>query len=417
MICPRCEKDNGQGAVFCFNCGTRLVGADEGDGIGPAHIEAGEPGEVGTSASTSDTQSSEGNAPREDGPQANQGPTSGAGAATRVRKPIAIIAAAAAAVIIAIFVLYGMSGAGALGQTDGTFKAAFETSNIVRKGIAHNDYVDETPYSITSFECTDIKKTSDYEVAAHMKAVIENESFKTEITALATYVDGTKLPSDYSWAAGFVDGYSFDVTSTTTTPKKGIDRDDTNIARAFEASLSDDGTTCTATVRETEQTWFADAQFTTVYSYRFKDNRWTYVGADTTSVYDYHDIEGTYQQRGRSDMTFTVRDLNPEKGSFVVDYSASESDFVFNYSVTGTLNVDIIATAKQDYKTKAMQGVYELAGVGTSSGGDGQASLRGELKVADSGEAALKVVELSLNYSTSSGHSSRHSKWGMLFKQ
>ena len=414
MFCPNCGTRNEDEARFCSKCGSPL-----GDAMKVLGMEGGVP----EGPNAAERAAGDGFATGVDSPSAP--PAAGQrGAALSAaagmlgdKRKLVGIAAAVVVAIVAALLWFNLSGAGTLGQTSGTFKTAFESSDTVRKGIASNDYVNETPYSVTSFECTDMKKTADYEVTAHVKAVIENESFKTEITAFATYIDGTKLPGGYARAGGYADGYKFDITGSTTTPKKGIDKDSVNIAQAFESTLSDDGTTCTATVAETEQTWFVDAQFNTVHTYRFSDNRWTYVGAEATAAYDYHDIEGTYLPKGNSEVAFTIRDFDSEKGTFVVDYTSTENNAVYNYNVAGTLNADIAATARQDYMSKSTRGTYEFAGTGTCSGGDGQASVEGTLVVTDSGEAALNVSDLSIDYTASNGRNAGRSRSGMLFKQ
>ncbi|MBQ9042381.1 MAG: zinc ribbon domain-containing protein [Eggerthellaceae bacterium] len=437
MFCPQCGTENEDDARFCSSCGSSLDAALkvlEAEGSEAEGVIAGASEQLKAAPSMSSKSVSEHqSASQDEGEDARRQRGFNAGAAAAAleggpmgdaaasalgdKKKLIGIVAVVVVVIVAALLWFNLSGAGTLGQTTGTFKTAFETSDIARKGAASNDFVNETPYSVTSFECTDISKSSDYEVTAHVKAVVENESFKTEVTALATYIDGTKLPSGSTWASGIVDGYHFDITSTATTPKKGVDKDDVNIAQAFESTLSDDGITSTVTITETEQTWFVDAEFETVHTYRFIDDRWTHIDAETTAAYDYHDIEGTYLPKGNSEVTFTIRDLDSEKGTFVVDYTAAESNVIYDYNVAGTLNVDIIATAKSDYTSKAVKGTYEFKGTGTSSGGDGQASVEGTLVVTDSGEPALKIGDLSIDYTFDQGRHSGRSRSGMLFKQ
>lgn len=423
MFCPQCGNENEAEAAFCCNCGTKLEGIDV---TKDANVESSTQSVVDENATRPSSTENEAHETVTNSTQMNQsekqaGPMkvvdAGASVAAflRARKRIAIFAAAILAALIAVFAWFGLSGVGTLGQTSETFRSAFESSDTVRKGIASNDLVNETPYSVTSFECTDIKKASDYEVTARVKAVIENESFKTEVTALATYIDGTKLPSGYTWASSFVDGYNFDVTGSTTTPKKGIDKDSANIAQAFQSVLSDDGMTCTVTVAETERTWFVDVDYTTVHTYRFNENRWFHADAETSASYDYHDIEGTYTTKGNSEITFTIRDLDKEKGSFVVDYTASK-DGLFGYNVSGTLNADIIPKISRDYASGATKSTYEYEAKGTSSGGNGQASANGEFEVTESGENAISA-SISVDYTSEYGRNVSGSNWGRLFKQ
>jgi len=464
VFCPYCGSKNEDEAKFCFKCGSSLGEAAK---IVQLASEGGD-GNVGFDNETaSELEPEIGNPPnplQEDAPLANDAnapketPPDGAGqrGADRTfehndrprqakpaiasdspaaigaeqarsaiagvssffadRKRLLAISIAIIAIIVLVALWFNLSGAGTLGQTRETFKAAFDSEQIAIEGAASNDYVRKTPYNVTAFECKEIKKVNDYQVTARISATVENDNFKTDVEAIATYTDPAKAPANVLAFIARSDGYAFDVTGAKTTPKKGIDYDESHGLENCEAVLSDDARSCAVEETYNVAKWFVDAEYDAKYLYQFDGKRWSYAEKEVTDSYSYHDVEGTYLPKTNNEVSFTIRDFDPENGTFVIDYTCNEEDAYWKYNVTGTLNASLSAK-RYELDSGGFDTRYEFEAAGTSSGGDGQASANGEFVVADSGEDEMHLSDLSVGYTNSyNGRPAIGRQSGNLFK-
>jgi len=342
---------------------------------------------------------------------------------TRGATLLMAIAIAIAAVVTAI--LSSCSGIGALGQTADTFKEAFAESDVVAKGVASNALVNESPYAVIAFKCNDIKKVADAEVTANIEATIENDSFATDVKAVARYIDSSKLSSGEKVHGTSSGGYSFEVMESTTTPKKGIDYDQSHRLVNCESALADDKLSCTVREETEESHWFADAVFTSDYKYVFDKNKqaWVFDEVEDSTTCKYKALNGTYKSRMGTDVTLTVTSFDENTGSFSADYNVvdttmygtTDMGFDANGTLEGFVELKRGASFDNPYKPK---GSYELTAKGTSNSGNGQASVKAELQDSDSGDPMISVssMRIDVQYHNSS-FASTASLSGKMFKE
>ncbi|MDD6730095.1 MAG: zinc ribbon domain-containing protein [Eggerthellaceae bacterium] len=392
--------------MFCTNCGAELK---EGETICPkckAPIPQNQA--IGSSSGTpSQTQPPASPVPTatiaETAAAAPQSPKRGFFSSKR---NIAIVCGAAVAVIVIIIAVIFSTGALVMGQTPDKFKTAFENDSIATNGIAKNDYLNDSTYTVTSFKAENIKKVNEFEVTADITATIENDNFKTDIQAVGAYYDATKSQNEVAQAL-LSQGYMFEVTSSTTTPKKGIDFDKTNGLDAANSVLSDDATSCTVDVNKSNSFWFADSTIDTHYTYTFDGTEWKFSNKDESDQFTYKkDIEGNYAAKVSSSLAqlqkFTISNLNTEKGTFQIDYSLLATPAgAQDTTVTGTIQATIDPSQQSNSSNgKQADGkLYYFEGTGTSDSGDGQAEIKGYFTTSKSGESSIELSTFSADLS------------------
>lgn len=318
------------------------------------------------------------------------------------KRNIGFLVGAVAAVIVLVIVFVSATGALVLGQTPAKFKAAFQSDSIAVDGLAIGYYVNDSPYEVTSFTCTNIRKASAYEVDSDITATIENDNFTTEIVATGIYYDFSNAgPEEQQYIIWLgTKGYLFDVQSSTTTPKKGIDYDTENGLENVDSTLSDDATTCTVTTNDENSFWFADSAIDKTYNYTFDGTSWAFAGMEENDAITYKtDIEGDYAPKDDKDRLpkFTISNLDPEKGTFQIDYEMATTYTNGDvYTASGTINATIEQRDEDAYiidpnVVQADGKAYYFQGTGSSDSGDGQSEVSGCFIPSDSGEAALEV--------------------------
>lgn len=434
MFCPQCGNENEQGAAFCFSCGTNLEGIDVEEAPTAETQLQGDAEASGDSSPAAEAPAHEPTAEptrTEQSPASAASPLSSAAGVTALlqdRKRIAVIAAVIVAAIVVLVVAFNASGCTVLGQTPDKFKTAFASDSIVQYGIADDDYVHESAYSITSFSCNNIRKVTDYQVDADIKATIENDNFKTEIVATGTYFDmaNNSAAQRYGYTP---QGYTFSVKSSATTPKKGIDFDTSNGLSNCQATLSDDATSCSVDVDSTYDSWFVTADSNHVYTYRFDGQRWTFVDETEKTTFEYKDdIEGDYSGRTgtlTNFSRFTISALDAESGTFIIDYTVSQPN-VFGWgpdSVSGTVQTAIEPTTEHGIfwgESEEDGRYYCFDAVGSSDSGDGQAKISGYFTASANGECSIQLTSTSIDYSHTAYGISRNERFstaGTMFKQ
>lgn len=406
MKCTHCNAELPDNARFCTECGAPVSAPTPAPDQTAASAQTPPPASAPTPFHTSP-------APNFDSTAAYASAATGASGAAKAggalasKHKVAVLAAALAALVIIAIVYVLTSGTLTMGQTPATFETGFENDSIVTQGIASDAYVYDSPYQVTSFKAENIQKVDDWKVTADITATIENDNFKTDIQAKGTYYDATKSSNALAQEL-LTQGYAFDVVSSTTTPKKGIDYDKANGLDGVSAPLSDDGTSCTVEVDKANSFWFADSDIDTTYSYTFDGTQWKISGNQTTENYTYKkDIEGDYTSKVNASKLskFTISNLDTEKGTFQIDYALEHSGSGNPVSISGTMNATIdpretMASTDEQADGKS----YYFEGTGTSSSGDGQAKISGFFTTSPSGESSIELNDLAADYTFSTSY-------------
>ena len=308
------------------------------------------------------------------------------------------------AAVIIIIVSFVMVGATVMGQTPDKFEAAFQNDPIVTNGIANTTYLNDSAYEVTSFKCSDIRKTTDYEVTANITATIENANYRTENQVIGRYYDASKTDSELLQAIGSI-GYDFEVQSYATTPKKGIDYDAENELSNVNSTLADDAMSCTVTTNNTNSFWFADSTIDKTYTYTFDGTSWSFQGMQENDSITYKtDIEGDYAPKVNKEKVtkFTISTIDAEKGTFQIDYTMSRTNPISENTFTssGTINASIEQQQDGfyvDYE-QADGKTYYFQGTGNSDGGNGQSEMDGYLVTSNSGESSLQIMGFNADF-------------------
>lgn len=291
----------------------------------------------------------------------------------------------------------GLSGCSPapLGQTSATFKEAFANDSLVQKGVAANSYLNESPYEIKSFSIESVEQQNDTKVTADFAATIENNNFITEIEGTATYLQA----SDSSPA------YEFDVTSSNTTPKKGIDFDKSNGLENIDSVLSDDRVSCTVETADTFSYWFADSSVNHLYTYQFDGTSWKQKSDDVQHKVVYKDINGNYLAK-TGDLTkitlFEISNLDANTGSFDVnyrigEYSSGYQNMIFHPEINGTLTATIEPTL-DERNDESDKYTYKFKATGTSDRGNGkEATFEGYFSTNEFGEKIIQITSASIS--------------------
>ena len=275
-------------------------------------------------------------------------------------------------------------GSSAFGQSEQTFKDAFVSQGLDTKGVASNDFVKETPYSMTAFSVSGIEKSGDNKATAKATATIENESFASEIVYKCTYTDNKDNPS-----------YSFELESSSTTPKKGIDYDSSHQLYDCDSVLSDDKASCTVSINTDCDEWFVESKNNATYTYKFDGEHWQYADKDESRSVKYKDINGDYAAKSGNAVHFSkfeISDLDSDKGTFVISFTTEEyaRGTVTILSTSGTMKAAIEPQLGGD---KALDDGYSYVfeASGNSNSGTKQASLKGCFTVNSTGEKSIAI--------------------------
>lgn len=398
MFCPKCGHEASEDAGFCGGCGTPLKkpGVSAAKSV-PDQTAAGTPSAL---------------------------PDKLGGI---LRSPVKLGIAAAAVVVVlvgAFLVLPNVTGAYTLGQTNATFRAAFEDTPYAQEGVASNEYVAESPYSLVAFNATDITKVSENLVTANATATIENESFSTTYDLRVEY-----RPHASGSSAHGLSNYQFSVLSEETKPLKGIDKDDKRGLEGIEAVLSEDGTNCEVILSEEFDYWFAGGSIDSVYRYTFSGNQWSFDGEDKQANVVYKDIDGAYAAKA-GDLTrisaFQISDLDPDKGTFKISCnidSYKSPGFLIMYTYAeAACSLEAAIEPKQGGTYALDDGMtYEFHASGTSTAGEKTAEMTGHFTVREDGAAAIDItgMKISMEYTIGGGSPSNEQfvSTGTLFKQ
>lgn len=393
MYCAQCGTENPAGAQYCKTCGTALptnMAPDQGLTQNNNATEPAINADSAPNPAIAQPEQEQAAAPSAaaEGHATSSDPLSSGEAAKKGLngKLIAVIAGVAAIAIVAGIGLFSVLGA-SNGKAD--FENAFRQSHIVAEGVLGNNYVKESPYEVTDIAVGDVSKNGDTETSM-ITATIENEYYTTDLIAQGIhYKNGSQ---DL--------GYEFYVDKSTSRPKRGIALDEQNKLQDLNPPLGEDGMSCTVEKTAEDATWFADTSTTTEYKYVFdEDSGWQPDGtADPQHSITYHDIDGEYKAKtgNLTEFTkFTIHDLDPAKGTFTIDYTVNVVDLVGKVvgEFSGSLSSTIDPRAPFGDTLE-----YYFEGGGNSTGGDGQASIRGVFTTSSSGEKTIEIHELRVDY-------------------
>ena len=391
MICSKCGTNQEEGRVSCQTCGAIL-------------------GQVQTQA---------------------QSPATGSIPKTNM-KALIIGGIAVISCIVIVFVSLGVSGAFMLGQTKKTFRQALLESPIVINGIASDAYLNESSYQLVQCDVDNLTKINKKTVTATIFATIENRNFTTEMELTAIYVKASNDPSDYLSVLG-ISGHFFEVVSSTSTPKKGIDHDENRQLGNIQSVLNEDGMSCDVGMDKDYHYWFADSIISDTYKYRFNGRSWVFESENTIHKVTYKDIDGEYAAKTGSftELTqFSISDLDSQKGTFTIRYIASPFATRSTYSTWGTYP-DVSGTMKATidpivpfFSTNKLDDgyAYYFEARGNSDRGDGQAYCNGYFILTDSGEPAIFISDCSIDCISVSDSGAEKNRdfflWnGRMFKQ
>lgn len=312
---------------------------------------------------------------------------------------------------IAAAVCLAIAGAGAVAgvawvQTGGfTASSQLATADVERlinsdadimDGFAKNDYVEALPYRLVS---ATIERTSEEDGVTRVEASasIANGRFESSFTCVLEFVRAGELGEhpliadsvEASGAGADVSasawvGRVVEVRNVRTVAVAGIDYDDDLDGASFSPSFDREHQTCTFVDESTVDLWFATVGEKRTVSYRFDGERWVKAGAgDPVQTVTYRGLNGSYQPDSSGAQAFEtlrIEDLDAEAGTFTLVYDKRATGLLGDDAVSGTISCAITREEATPSVADAEQedgAVYTFEGTGTSSGGDGAASVSG----------------------------------------
>ncbi|WP_282190802.1 zinc ribbon domain-containing protein [Adlercreutzia caecimuris] len=411
MFCPQCGNRLEDDALFCGKCGAQL-----GTG-GAAPKGAKVPAAISPSTSISSTATGIG---------------TGSAVADMLKAHGKLIVGGVVALVVVVATIVGvvsmLTGGATLGQTTDTVRRAFEAQQPYLAEVPSSEYTNDSPYSIASFEVTDMKVQRGDWLTAQIKTAIENESFRVDLTYSLDYYP---YPDTAYRSPDQTGDYVFNLMSRSVTPKKGVERDDANGVGGEGLELNEETGTCQTTVDKTYQFWFADAVSSKTITYAVGEHGWYVEDENTTRRVTYKDLDGEYRAK-TGDLTkfaqFTLSGLNAETGTFTITYKVNgwteEGGWGHpdSYSeASGTLTA-AIEPSTSDYGGQSDGYSYYFEAQGDSDHGSRQASLSGYLIQSDDGSKAIEINSVSIGQDEIDGRNGEvspivFSGTGIIYKQ
>lgn len=302
------------------------------------------------------------------------------------------VCAALALVLVAVGVACSSLGAGK-GPTSRDVAAVLEADADFMAGFAEDDYVTPTPYRLRDVEIAGKERGSDgiWNVAA--TATLENESFSSACEVELSFAPArdagqypelfSDVPEDASGSAwiGVVDEVQAETRATA-----GVDHDEEIGADDFAPTFDAQRQTCTLTVTEATELWFGTSEEAQTYAYAFDGVRWQRrLAEDVVRSASFGELAGSYagsEGDAAAFTTFAVEDVDAEAGTFTLVYERRATSLLGDNAVSGSLACSVTsasATPSTEEYAQADGRVYTFAGTGTSSGGNGAATVEGTL--------------------------------------
>lgn len=384
MFCPHCGNEIDDNASFCGGCGNKIT-KDKASSQTAKNEDIDSTSKSGTSPSTVTTA---------------KVTASAVGSVARSNPKLFIgVGAAVVALVVGIIVaVMFMTGGFTGGQTAGSFRNAFESQQVYTQGLPSTSYVDDTTFDLISCDVTDIKKQNNDWVTANIDAVAESDNYKVTMQFAANYFSYPNASKTSNDASG---NYEFGLKSEQIEAKTGITKDDGHGLYGVTSELSEDGRACTYVLDDTYDFWFADSSINNTLIYALRDYGWDFDSDDVMHKVTYKDIDGNYAARTGT-MTelssIKISNLNAESGSFNIEIAIPEKveNYYTQQAAVGTL------TATIDPQRAAKNGMkdgysYYFEARGSSTGGNGQSTLKGYFKVSDDGSKTIEITSGSID--------------------
>lgn len=305
---------------------------------------------------------------------------------------VGAVCAAVALVLVAVGVAWTSLGADK-GPTSRDVAAVLEADADFMAGFAEDDYVTPTPYRLRDVEVAGEERGPDGIWNVTATATLENESFSSACEVELSFAPAREadqypelfsdVPEDASGSAwiGVVDEARAETRATA-----GVDHDEEIGAEDFAPTFDAQRQTCTLTVAETTELWFGTSEEAQTYAYAFDGVRWQRrLAEDVVRSASFGDLAGSYagsEGDAAAFTTFAVEDVDAETGTFTLVYARRATSLLGDNAVSGSLACSVTsatATPSTEEYAQADGRVYTFAGTGTSSGGDGAATIEGTL--------------------------------------
>lgn len=311
----------------------------------------------------------------------------------RIAAAICLAVAGAAAVGVTAFVQTG--GLAQFSQvTEADARQVLARDADVMDGFAENDYVEALPYELTALT-VDGSSEQDGVRTLSVSAAIANGRFQSSFTAELAFVRASDLPAHPEFADAAVPegaagadwvGRVVRVSDVKTEAVAGIDFDDAVDDPDFSPSFDRGHQTCTYTVKSAETLWFAQVDSARTIGYAFNGTRWVRRStSDAVATVRYRNLDGSYHAAGGDADAFDalrIEGLDAERGTFTLVYDKHAEGLMGDDAVSGSIACSIQraeATPAYAAYEQADGCVYTFTGTGTSSAGDGAASVEGVL--------------------------------------
>lgn len=296
--------------------------------------------------------------------------------------------------MLALCLLSGCSGSRV---SENVVLKAINNSNQLSSGFVLQDYLDIQPYEVSELSIlSDDRGLDKHTRIIVCSYIVSNDNTSSEVSATLVFDTGSKEPRLISARS----------VEARTVPLKGIDFDEQHGLQSCEAKFDPTSNSCVVSRVESYNLWFADSSITSSYSYSFvKDgnmSRWKFEKEDASRSTTYKNLEGGfYGKTGKvaNFTSFTIKNLDPVKGTFDIDYTYTVTTTSLYSSerrveeASGTLHA-VIDTENGSWlqSNKQEDGLsHFFEAKGTSSRGNGEASLTGTLVMSDSGEDKIEI--------------------------
>jgi hypothetical protein len=294
---------------------------------------------------------------------------------------------------------------------------SIKSSDKLSQGFINNNYLTPQPYEVFDLSILSEEKVTDSDSRIiTCTYTLSNANVRSDVLATLYFMGKGK-------ETHLADVKSAEAVST---PLKGIDFDEQHGLDSCVAEFDPAANTCTVTNTETFDLWFADSTITKSYTYSFSTSGsagWNFIEEDSQRDVSYKNLEGTF--RGKTGnpaefKDFTIKNFDAEQDTFDIDYIYTATDYGANEDISGTLHatIDTESLLPINYKTEEDGGTYQFEAKGTSSNGDGEASMTGQFRSSDSGEDKIEIKAYidGMAYSIVGSISIKHSANGPLYR-
>lgn len=305
---------------------------------------------------------------------------------------VGAVCAAVALVLVAVGVACASLGT-EKGPTSRDVAAVLEADADFMAGFAEDDYVTPTPYRLRDVEVAGEERGSDGMWDVSATATLENESFSSACEVELSFApsqDAGQYPELFSGTPEAARDSAWvgvvDEASAETRAIAAVDHDEEIASDDFAPTFDARRQTCTLTVAKTTDLWFGASEEAQTYAYAFDGTRWQRrLAEDVVRSASFGELAGAYagsEGDARAFTTFAVEDVDADAGTFTLVYERRATSLLGDNAVSGSIACSLKSAAATPSTEKYAQAdgrVYTFAGTGTSSGGDGAATIEGTL--------------------------------------